>query len=409
MIFKYSLKIFFSLLAVYFFSACNGDADKFRQAVIAGDLEIQEISVNPPLRYSNEEKILLNAGQTLSFQAKVKQENGLERDFTDTAIWSTSDTNIATVSKGSLTAKQDGEITVKAEFAGYADEKKVTVRTVDLKSITIQGSTQIDACQSVQFTAIGQYADTRPPWPNLDVNWSLSSEDIATVSNEGDTKGLLTTNKTGSQGTVDIIAVKDDVPEAQTLTINNTLKTIAVTPQTVNIAKDNSQQLIATATYEDNSSTPDISSNITWKSNSEGVAKVDSAGGLVTGVAKGEAEIVGACGEVVSNAVKVTVTAPTGGDAIQINEGSGRLTLKLDKDENKKEELELTLTLVKSGAEDEDVTDKAEWSVVDETVISVSNAGDRGVITIIGVGTAQVKAEYKKIDKTAFIEVTVEP
>ncbi len=397
MIFNQSYsKIIVFCVGLYFLAACSGDADKFRQAVVAGNLKIQEFVVAPDARF-------ISANETLQFTATAKLENGSSADLTGRTSWSTSDGAIANIdSAGLLTAKQDGVVTVSARFADRVATAQLNVLTANLVGIVMQGPTQTDECRNVQFKAIGQY-DAGPTRPDIDVDWSVSRQDIATISNEAGSKGLLTTTQTG---TLDISATKNGVTQTQTVTVNDSLSTIAVTPSVVSIAKNNTQQLSATATYQGNS-TEDISSITTWTSDNTGVVSVDSKG-LIKGVATGSASVSGACGGVQGSAA-ITVTTQTNGDALRINDGKD-FTLKSDEKDD--EDLQLTLTLIKADGSSEEVTEEADWSIEGDglSVIEVSNAkGSKGKISIPNKdlsGTTQVKADYK--EQMARIRVTIE-
>ncbi len=386
------------LIGLYFLAACDGDADKFRQAVIAGDLKIQDLVVTPGER-------ILNVGDKAEqYKASAKLENGSSIDLTSSVSWRISPPFIATVdAAGLLTAKQDGESTVIAQFAEHEGRAPLIVSTANLVKIFIQGPTQTDECRSEQFKANGEYDDKYPIRSDIDVVWSVSSEDIATISNEG----LLITTKTG---TVDVIATKDGVAEPRTVTVNSNLLAIAVTPKAVSLAKNDTQQITATGTYGDGSK-KDITAAANWSSDNAEIASVEP-NGLVKGVAKGSATITGACGgtdgEVVpDDKTTVTVSEATNGDALRINDGK---PLVLKEDENSDEKLQLTLWIIRSDGSSEDVTKEADWTLADSdnSPIVLSNDGDRKgkIIDILSTGDTLVKAEYK--EQSEYLAVTIE-
>ena len=87
-----------------------------------------------------------------------------------------------------------------------------------------------------------------------------------------------------------------------------TLTSIAVTPANPSITKGATEQFTATGTYSD-SSTANITSQVTWASGTTSNATITS-GGLATGVAAGSSTITATLGSVSGN-TKLTVTAPT--------------------------------------------------------------------------------------------------
>ena len=85
-----------------------------------------------------------------------------------------------------------------------------------------------------------------------------------------------------------------------------TLSSLAVTPASpANLTVGATQQFTATGTYSD-SSTTDISSQVTWASDTTGVATISSTG-LATGVAAGTANITAALSGVTSPEVILTI------------------------------------------------------------------------------------------------------
>ena len=383
-----------SLWVLQFNTGCSGDADKFRQAVIAGNLDVQALIVIPDNRF-------LNTGETLQFTATAKLENGSSTDLTKTVSWSSSDGAIASVdSSGLLTAKLDGSADIYARFADHVASVPLNVLTANLVAIEIQGPTQVDKCRGVQFKAVGQY-DAGPVRPNIDVAWSVNGDQsLATISNEEGSKGLLKTTQSGS---FSVTATRGEISQTRDVTSSDNLTAVAVDPSSASIAKNNTQQLVATATYQD-AGTEDISSIATWTSDNAGVASVDSTG-VAKGVATGSAQITAACGGVQSSAA-ITVTAESSGDTLKINDNKD-ITLKQNEEDEDK--LQLTLWLI-TDSDTKKVTKDANWSVDNDvqSAITVSNAGDsKGKITINSVGTTLVTATYE--EKTARISVTVEP
>jgi hypothetical protein len=411
---QYFLRVLTLSIGLYSLAACDGNADKFREAVIAGDLEIESLVVTENNGFVLQENgaidpnnALIVTGGTLQFTAKAKHKNQASSDFTSKVRWSTLNPSIATIdANGLLIGKQEGETAVIARFAEYESKVQLTVLTATLSEIVIQGPAETDKCRNVPFKATGQYQATigRLSRNNLDVDWSLSNQHVATISKDSDAKGILTTLQTA--GTVDVIATKGDIKQSQTVTIKDSSPTtISVTPTTVSIAINETLQLVAKATYPDNSE-GEISSIVAWISDDAGIASMD-AKGLLKGVAKGGTAIRGSCGGVESNSVTVTVTGHTSGDAIRINDGKD-FTLKSDEKDDK--DLQLTLTLIKADGSGDDVTEEADWSIEEDitSAIEVSNAKDsKGKITINGLGTTQVRANYK--EQTARIDVTIEP
>lgn len=94
------------------------------------------------------------------------------------------------------------------------------------------------------------------------------------------------------------------------LTVTAALTSIAVTPSNPSIALGGTQQFTATGTYS-NSSTANITTSVTWQSQTQTVATFSTTTpGLATGVGTGTSQITAALGSVASPAVALTVTPP---------------------------------------------------------------------------------------------------
>jgi uncharacterized protein DUF4082/Big-like domain-containing protein len=102
----------------------------------------------------------------------------------------------------------------------------------------------------------------------------------------------------GSNYAVDIVFTPVSAPS---------LSSIAVTPTSPSIPAGATQQLTAIGTYGD-SSTQDITSQVSWASSSTTTATI-SPGGLATGVAAGSSNVTASLSGIASPAVVLTVTA----------------------------------------------------------------------------------------------------
>lgn len=94
----------------------------------------------------------------------------------------------------------------------------------------------------------------------------------------------------------------DCTPEPEPIPV---LESLAITPATISIAEDATQQLTVTGTYDD-TSTEDLTASATYESDDETVATV-SASGLVTAILAGTANVT-ATVDSISDSVVVTVT-----------------------------------------------------------------------------------------------------
>ena len=149
----------------------------------------------------------------------------------------------------------------------------VSLTLSPLNSVIMPSGTQ-------QYTATATFGNNTTGDATDTVTWSSSTSTIATIN----TTGLATAGTT--LGTTTITAKSGSVVASTGLTVSNqTVISLAVTPNTVSISSGATQQLTATATLSNNS-TQIVTSSATWNSGNTSIATV-SATGLVTGVATG--------------------------------------------------------------------------------------------------------------------------
>ena len=137
---------------------------------------------------------------------------------------------------------------------------------------------------SQQFTATGTYSDGSTQNLSSQVTWTSSNTGVATINASGLAMGV-------AAGMTTISAALSGVSNSTTLTVQvpPTLTSIVVTPANSTIGIGVLQQFTATGNYSD-SSTQNLSSQVTWTSSSAGVATI-TTNGLATGVAGGTTTI----------------------------------------------------------------------------------------------------------------------
>ncbi|WP_152396559.1 S-layer homology domain-containing protein [Paenibacillus guangzhouensis] len=95
--------------------------------------------------YNTEDVLLTTIGSTHQIALAAKYKNGSTRDVTKLGVWNTADPGVATVSKGLVTAKREGQTLIKGEYSGYTVTIPVKVEVIDgvpqLKSISLERDT----------------------------------------------------------------------------------------------------------------------------------------------------------------------------------------------------------------------------------------------------------------------------
>ena len=159
---------------------------------------------------------------------------------------------------------------------------RVSNYDVKVSSVTVTPPTvTASAATAPKFAAVGRFNDDSERDVTGDAGWSSSDPAVATVSG-----GVVTPLQ---QGTTTISATVDGHSGSATLTVTSArLQSIEVTPASPTLANGTSVQLAATGRQEDGS-TQDLTSAVTWTSSAGTVAVGDTAGakGLATSTALG--------------------------------------------------------------------------------------------------------------------------
>jgi len=215
-----------------------------------------------------------------------------------TVTWSTSDTLVATVNSSGLVkggvSSGTATITVTTVIGGFSATSQITVARVPVASVSVSPTSALINVNNTQ-----QLNATITPTNASDkkVTWSSDNTTIAAVSSSGLVTGI-------AQGSATITATTND--GSQTATCNVSVNHISATGVSINAESTSmfageTQQLSITFTPSNATN-----QNVTWDSNNESVATVNSSG-LVTAIGAGSATI--------------TVTAQDGGltDNVEIS------------------------------------------------------------------------------------------
>jgi hypothetical protein len=183
---------------------------------------------------------------------------------------------------------------------------------------------------------------------------------------------------------------------------NPILSSITVDPPTPSISQGLTQQMTATATFQDGSTssltggTSCSGSTVCWSSSDTTVATITTAG-LLTGVAQGTATITAASG-----AITGTTTA-----TIVLGDVTG---LKLDETTYTISAVNGTITAIANAQTPNgpvDVSATANWTTADSTIATVVGGSDPVTITGLVAGTTTVTATYTTSTATYTATATV--
>ena len=132
----------------------------------------------------------IQPGVTQQYTATATYGDNSTGDVTTQVTWSTSPTNIATISSsGLLTAATLGTATVKATTGNLIATTNVTVTQKQIRSISIAPLTQTLSLSlgptTVQFTATATYSDGSTGDVTTISTWTSVPSSVASISSNG--------------------------------------------------------------------------------------------------------------------------------------------------------------------------------------------------------------------------------
>ncbi len=326
-------------------------------------------------------------GAVQQFTATGKYSDGSSKDLTVSAQWKTSDSSVASVSAGKVTAVGAGRVMVTATSGKFSASAtvQVTSAAVNLVSITLSPkASSLPVNTSLQFTATGTYKDGSSRDLTALVNWASFSVATATISPSGLATGI-------AAGSTTISASLGSIAGTTKLTVTApTISSIVVTPDGLTLGIGIGQQYTATAIYSDGS-TQDLVSGVAWSSSALGVATINGSG-LATTVGAGTATITAKVGSfsdttlltvVAANLVSISVT-PT---PVSVAVGTDQQFSAIGSFNDGSTQLLTSVT----------------WSSSSSSVASVNSAG---LATAVGTGTTTITATSGSVSGTAALTVT---
>ena len=343
----------------------------------------------------------LTTGGTLALTAKVDAETGTSEE-NKSVTWSSSDTDVATVNGGTVTAVKAGKAVIFATAGGVTASVTVSVGAA---------ATAVTICKSGTTSAPGDsdrvliptgtitlYAKLEPETAaNKTILWRSSDTGVLTVSpasttaNDTSSTVTVTAEATGSASILATSADSETVYAACTFTV------VSKNPVTGVTLKNGDETLSNTTTRTLDPETPvtltatvtpsGAEQSVIWTSSNVTKAVVDQ-NGKVTGI------------EPTTGDETVTITATSTADStksasVQVKVSAKLKTVNLNKnaltlDIGKTETLTALVTPVR-------VTPSLQWTSDKPTVVTISNAAavqgsGTALLTAVNHGTATVTA-----------------
>jgi uncharacterized protein YcfL len=379
------------IVGAFFVAGCDSDNDvqELRNRFAIASDNITSVSIDDA-----PEVIELLTPTSLTLTADQGAEN-----FASLASWSSSDTNVATVSSsGIVSGIADGTATIQGVLGPHAAAANIRVSSAELTDIQITAPDQINECGSALFSAEGIFAADNNSVRDLDDwQWSVSSTPTIGVFSEV-TNGLF---RSSAAGTATITASRGTVSQVVTVTVNDNLQAISISPADPVVTTSSATQFSATAFYSDGAEQADITDNISWSVSNTSIASVDNtlpAKGSVTASSTGSVTLTAICATVddtaaVQQQVEFSIGDPSVVISIEFQRGN---SFNLEYNNNDRE-IQLNAIANLQDGSTVNINEDVEWTLVRRStpLLSISNdSGSEGELLIRGVGRITVQVEY---------------
>lgn len=326
------------------------------------------------------------AGKSIKLTAVVNMiDETPKADVYQGAVWSSSNTTIATVDKnGNVKGLKAGTVTIKANVGGKVGSKTIKVDPGTLVTSIKLNSTSKSLIKGQSFTLTVTVAPTNAA--NKKVTYKSSNKNVATV----DANGKVTAKSAGT-ATITVTASDGSKKTATAkITVTNPVKvsslTLNKTSQTIYKGYTFSLKVTVAPTNANNK-------NVTYKSSNTNVATVNS-NGKITAKATGTAiiTVTAADGSGKTATCKVTVKNPVRVTGVKLN--STKITL------NKGKTYQLSAIIAPTNATNKNVT----WISSNTKVAKIDS---NGKVVAVAPGDVIITAKTKDRGKIAICKVTV--
>lgn len=343
-------------------------------------------------------------GTRVQFTATALFFDGTVQDVTSSAVWTSSNEAVATVSNstgthGLATAVDTGTASINADFGGVAGSAALTVRSPELMSLQVTPANSVIANGTTQaYQVIGLYSDGTTEDLTTQVNWSTDDPSVATIDAFGVATGV-------GVGTANVTATEPLSQFTDSAVLNVTAATLTridVSSEDNTVPVGYEEQFVATGHYSDGTD-QNITSLVTWSSTNTAVATVSNAAGSdgrATALSEGSTNIVAAMpGTAITGTAPLNVSAAVL-ESIEVAPFSPTVA------DGEKLQFEAIGTF--SDNTTQVITQSLSWRSSDNAVAQVANAvGLKGLAFALSVGQADISATDSRTGLSGSSRLTV--
>ncbi len=248
----------------------------------------------------------VTTGATQQFNATGNFSNLARQELTSFVTWSSSSPAFAIINNKGLAASiAPGPAVITAFFRGVSGSALMNVTGPELASISITVDRQsLPAGSSSQLSAVARFSDGSTQVITEAVTWSSSNSEVATVSNQPGTKGVIEALTEGS--TVISASLSGVTSNRVTLTVTTArVSSLRIAPVNPRVGVGSTVQFTVVFVFSDGTTGP-ITNPIIWSS-SIGAVAVIGPDGLATALTPGTTTITAVSGNSSASTV-LTVT-----------------------------------------------------------------------------------------------------
>ncbi len=326
-------------------------------------------------------------GETQQLTATGHYRDGSTQDITASVTWSSSNTNVATVSGSGLgTSHSTGSSTITATLSKVTGSSTFTVTNAVLVSIAITpANPKVFLGTLNQFTATGTFSDQSTKDITGSVTWSSSNQSVASINGGGLVTAL-------ALGSLTISATSSSITGSTAVTVQSSVLTsITIFPANGSIAVSTSEQFHALGNYSDGS-VQNLTRQVTWASSNTAVEQIIN-GGMSRGLTPGTTTISATLGTV-TGSTPFTVTNAT---IVSITVSPASQTLAVGTT------LDFSALGRFSDGTFQDITSDATWSS-DNTAVATVDVN--AIATAVSPGTANIIATFNGVTGSAPLTVS---
>ncbi|WP_318505518.1 beta strand repeat-containing protein [Photobacterium leiognathi] len=364
------------------------------------DAILSSIAISVKSLSSDASEVSIYSGGQLSLAAEGTYSDGSTSPLTNKVTWHSSAVDIAQIDdKGILTGVSIGTVEVKASYEGI-ESNIINVRITDaiLSSITISvkslsSEASIYSGGQLSLAAEGTYSDGSTLSLTNKVTWHSSAVDIAQIDDKGVLTGVAigTVEVKASYEDIDSNIINVRITDAILTSMNISVKSLSPDASEASIYSGGQLSLAAEGTYSDGS-TLSLTNKVTWHSSAVDIAQIDDKG-ILTGLNTGSVDVKASYEGIESNIINVRIT-----DAIltSMNISVKSLSSEVsDASIYSGGKLSFAAEGIYSDGSTSPLTNKVTWH---SSAVDIAQIDDKGVLTGIAIGTADVKASYEGIE-----------